>query len=277
MDSATTPKAIEPDDVVAARADERLVHAYDEIARADEQLARLNEQLSTLERDAAHRPAAVLVQQRPRSRPVLRGFIGLLLAVCIFAGAFVSQTSYGKAIARWMPQPTLASSLPMDKPGLPAQPSPSSVQLAAVTRALEQITSPAQSAPQDVAPTAAPISPDLAQLLQTMARDIANLEQGIGQLKANQEQAARENAKATEDIKASQEQMTRLIAKASENKASEQKASEQNRISGQNQRARTSVPPPPPIAVATRKPVPTQQLPQARARPQTPAQVQRDQ
>ena len=36
MDSTTAPKAVEPDDVVVARADERLVHAYDQIARADE-------------------------------------------------------------------------------------------------------------------------------------------------------------------------------------------------------------------------------------------------
>ena len=46
MNSTTAPKAAEPDDALAARADERLVHAYAEIARADEQLARLNEQLS---------------------------------------------------------------------------------------------------------------------------------------------------------------------------------------------------------------------------------------
>ena len=51
MNSTTAPKAIEPDDVVVARADERLVHAYDQIARADEQLARLNEQLSKLEQE----------------------------------------------------------------------------------------------------------------------------------------------------------------------------------------------------------------------------------
>ena len=32
MSSTTDPKAIEPNDVLAARADERLAHAYDEIA-----------------------------------------------------------------------------------------------------------------------------------------------------------------------------------------------------------------------------------------------------
>jgi hypothetical protein len=110
-----------------------------------------------------------------------------------------------------------------------------------------------------------------------MARDLANVPQGIEQLKANQEQTARENATATEQLKESQEQMTRLIAKASEqSKASEQnKASERNKASEQNLRL-TSTPPLRPIATPTRKPVPTHQSPQARARPQAPTQLQPD-
>jgi len=267
MNSTTDPKAIEPNDVLVARADEGLAHAYDQIARADEQLARLNEQLSKLEHDPAHHPSAVAGHRPPRGRPALRGLIGLLLAVCIYVGAFVLQSAYGDAakliVARWAPQPILTSSLPMENPGFPARPSPSTVQVAAATPVLPQPTPSAQTAPQDVAPTAAPTFPELAQLLQTMARDLANVEQGIEQLKANQEQSARENAKAAEQLKASQEQMTRLMAKASG----------QNKASEQNLRPRTSAPPLPPTATPTRKPVPTQQSPQARARPQAPTQL----
>jgi hypothetical protein len=254
MNSTTDPKAIEPDDVLVARADERLVHAYDQIARADEQLARLNEQLSKLEHDAADHPSAAVSHRPPRGRPALRGFMALLLAVCIFVGAFVSQSSYGDAakltVAQWAPHL-----------GFPAQPSPSTVQVAAATPVLPQPTPSAQTAPQDVAPAAAPTFPELAQLLQTMARDLANVVQGIEQLKANQEQTTRENAKATEQLKASQEQMTRLIAKASE----------------QNVRPRPSAPPLlRPTAIPTREPVPTHQSPQARARLQAPTQLQPD-
>jgi hypothetical protein len=270
MNSTTDPKAIEPDDVLVARADERLLHAYDQIARADEQLARLNEQLSKLEHDAADHPSAVVGHRPPHGRPVLRGFIALLLAVCIFVGAFVSQSSYGDAaksiVARWAPQLMLTSSLPTENPGFRAQPSPSTVQVAAATPVLPQPTASAQTAPQDVAPTAAPTLPELAQLLQTMARNLANVEQGIEQIKANQEQTARENAKAAEQLKASQEQMTRLMAKASG----------QNKASEQNLRPTTSAPPLRPTAAPTRKPVPTQQSPQARARPQAPTQLQPD-
>jgi hypothetical protein len=71
-------------------------------------------------------------------------------------------------------------------------------------------------------------------LLQSMARDLATLGQGIEQLKA------------------SQEQMARVIAKASE----------------QNLRPKISVLPPRPTAIPTRKPVPTLPSRQAAARPQ---------
>jgi predicted FMN-binding regulatory protein PaiB len=265
MNSITAPKAIEPDDVVVARADERLVHAYDQIARADEQLARLNEQLARLENEAKHQPSSVAGHRPPRGMRALRGLIGLLLAAGIFAFAFVSQSSYGDAakstVARWAPQLT-ASSLWMEKPESPAQPGQSAVQLAAATPELPQSIPSAQTPAQDVAPAAAPTTTELAQLLQTMARDLANLEQGIEQLKANQEQAARDNAKATEELKASQEQMTRLIARLSE----------QSKVSEQNPRPRASGPPLPPTAA----PKPVRPSTQARARPQAPTQLRPD-
>ena len=50
-------------------------------------------------------------------------------------------------------------------------------------------------------------------MLQTMARDLANVQQGIEQLKTSQEQTASGNAKALEQLKTSQEQIdaARLI------------------------------------------------------------------
>jgi hypothetical protein len=71
---------------------------------------------------------------------------------------------------------------------------------------------------------------------------------------------ASDNAKAVEQLKASQEQMARLIAKASE----------------RNPQPKISAPLPSPMATPTRKPVPTGPSPQARAQPQTPAQLQPD-
>lgn len=249
-----------PDAVLATRADERLVHAYEQITRADEQLARLTEQLSKMEHDAARHPSAIPGLPPSRGRPALRGLVGFVLAACICAAAFASQSSYGKAarlvVAQWAPQLISTSSPWLANPGSSARPSPSTIQLAAAEATPLQPAPPVQSPAQDVAPAPAPISPELTQLLQTMARDIATVEQGIEQLKANQERTAADNARAIDELKAGQQQLTRLAAKPSE----------------QDNRAKTPTSPPGPVASATRKPPPAQP-PQARAHSQ-PIQLQ---
>ena len=85
-----------------------------------------------------------------------------------------------------------------------------------------------------------------------MARDLANVERTIEQLKANQQQMASDNSKAIEELKASQEDLKRLLAKVSEQNLS-----------------RTSPPPTQPRP-ALRKPERTLQSPYARARPRIP-------
>jgi hypothetical protein len=256
--STPSPKATEPDDVLLARADQRLAHAHEQIARAEEQIARVNDQLSKLEHDGARHPSVL-------SRRGLRGLIGLLLAACIFVAAFVSQASHSDAakliVAGWAPQRFLASSPPMEKSAPPAQSSPSTVQVAAAEPLASQPTLPAQTASQDVAPAAAPIPLEVTELLQTMTRDLANVQQGIDQLKTSQEEMARENAKTAEQLKASQEQMTRVIANISE----------------QNLRPRTSAPPPSAIVTPARKPVPTLPSTQARAQVRAPVQLRPEQ
>jgi hypothetical protein len=145
----------------------------------------------------------------------------------------------------------VASSQPLENPGLPEQLSPPAVRASAVKADPPQ--PPTQTAPEDVAPTVA-LSPESAQLLQSMARDLATEGQEIGQLKASIEQLHA----SVEQLKAGQEQMSRDIAKASE----------------QNLRPKTSAPPPRPIATPTRKPAPTLPSQQARQRRQAPMQLQ---
>src|SRR5712664_2734219 len=256
MDTTLNPKQTDPPHVLVARADEELAHAHEQITRAVEEIARAEEHLSKLEHDAA-RPA--VPGKRPLfDRPAVRGFTGLLLAACIGVAAIAWQSPYGDAakqiIARSAPQLVLTSSLPLENLGLPAQPSPPTVQAAAAQTAPPQPAPPAQTAPEDVAPTAAALSPELTQLLQSMARDLATVGQEIEQLKTSQAQMVRDNAELAEQLKATQEQMARPIAKASE----------------QNLRPKTSAPPPRPIATPTRKPVPKLSSPQARARPPAP-------
>src|SRR6267142_3485481 len=245
-----TTQQTDPRHVLAARADEELAHAHEQITRAGEEIARAEEQLSKLEHDA------VPGSRRLFDRPAVRGLTGLLLAACIGVAAIAWQSSYADAakeiIARWAPQRVATSSPPLENPGLAAQPSPPTVQAAAAKTAPPQPALLAQTVPEDVAPTAAALSPELTQLLQSMARDLATLGQGIEQLKASQEQMARDNANAAEQLRASQEQMARVLAKASE----------------QSLRPKISAPPPRPTAATTRKPVPTLPSPQAVAQPQ---------
>lgn len=264
MTSTPDPKATEPDDVLVKRADERLAHAYEQIARADEQLARVTEQLSKLDQDAARHTSAAPGRRPSRGRPALRGVIGLLLAACIVAAAFAWQSPYGHAakliIARWGPQLLSTSPPPREKGVVAAQLRPAAVQVAAAEpEPPQQAPLATQIAPQEAALTGALPSPELGRLLQAMARNLANVEQGIEQLRANQEQMAIDNAKAVEQLKASQEQMAQLIAKASE----------------QNLRPQTLAPTPRSIATATRKPAPSLPSPRARAaQPQPPMPLQ---
>src|SRR5258707_15340446 len=228
MDTALNPKQTDPRDVLLARADEELAHAHEQIARANEEIARAEIQLSKLEHVPGNRTWF--------DRPAVRGLTGLLMAACIGVAAIAWQSSYGDAakeiIARWAPQRVATSSPPLENPGLAAQPSPPAVEAAGANTAPSQPALLAQTVPEDVAPTAAPPSPELTQVLQSMARDLATLGQEIEQLKVGQEQ------------------MARVLAKASE----------------QNLRPKMSAPRP--TAATTRKPVPTLPSPQAIAQPQ---------
>jgi hypothetical protein len=257
MDTALDSKQTDSRHVLAARADKELAHAYEQITRADEQIARAEQQLSKLEREA------VPGKRRLFDRPAVRGLTGLLLAGCIGVAAIAWQSSYRDAakevIARWAPQRVFASSSPLENPGLPVQPSPPGVQAAAATTAPSQPEFLAQTASEDVAPPAAAPSPELTQLLQSMARDLATLGQGIEQLKASQEQMARDNANAAAQFRASQEQMARDNANtAAQLRASqEQMARVLAKASEQSLRPKISTPPPRPTPTPTRKPVPT--------------------
>jgi len=267
MNSTPDLKANEADDALAARADERLAHAYRQIADADDQLARLTEHLSRMEHHDLPR------REPARGGSVLRGLIGLLAAACIIVAAFVSQSSYGDAaklvISRWAPpliSPQWSSS---ERSALPVEPGSSAVRAAMAQAAAPEATASIRTAGQDVAP--APV--DVSQMMHEMFRVLANVQQGVEQLKAGQEQMASDNAKVVEQLKASQDQMTRLLAKTSE-PSPPPKVSEPSlppKVSAPSAASKASAPLPRPSP--TSKPVWTRPPPpQARAQPKTPAQ-----
>ena len=193
-------KLDDPHDLMVARADKELAQAYDQIKSADDQLARLHGQLSKIERDSKRRSG------RRRDRAMLRGLVGLVLAACICAAAFASQSSHADAaramIARWTPQIILAS-LPTEWSAAGDQTNAPTIQMAIADVDPSPAVSP-QSAPQDAASTAT------AELTQcATARDVARLREELEQLKATHAQMLRDNAEAAQQIKAAQEQTAR--------------------------------------------------------------------
>jgi len=188
-------------------------------ARLEQAIARTHQQRAH-ERARVHDPAqhpsddrqaAVVIPGDPPShgRPSLHTIFGLLLVGCIGVAA-IAWLSYGdefKQMINRQPSQSVQSS----SRSLELQPSPPTVQADAANAATPQ--SALQAKTGDVPTRATAFSPGFAQLPQTVARDIAAMGQEIEQLKANQEQMARDNAKIAEQLKASQEQMAANASK----------------------------------------------------------------
>lgn len=282
MNSVTTP--IEPRYAPSARMDEELTHTFEKIKSVDEEIARASEQLARLERDA--------VRNRPRrGGTALRGFVGLGLAAGIGVAAFVSQSSHGdtvrQMIAGWAPLHAATSSQLQAEPAREAETSPT----AQLAEASPQPASAAETIPEVVAPTGSTLPPELTELLQKLASDLANVQQGIdqlkasqAQLKANQDQMSLDSLRLADELKAGQEQMARLVAKVPGDKASENKTPDNKmpEIAGKttdrsNAGQKTSaapVPAPRPAAAQTRKPAPATSSSHAAVRRPAPVQLQ---
>jgi hypothetical protein len=216
MNSTSIPKRTDPNEMMIARLEKANARAYEQFA---DKVTHADGRLSNPAHDAAYQPSddpqtsvnkfrpAVAADRVPSGRPT-RLFFGLLLIASVGVTILLWRASYSDAakqlIAGWASHPA------------PAQ-----------DRA--KVTPP----PEDNAPTTVLQAAELAQLLQTIARNLATVVQGIEQLKtsqdqlarnnakyaeqlkANQEQTARDNAKIIEQLEASQEQMVRVLARAS--------------------------------------------------------------
>ena len=135
----------------------------------------------------------------------LRVLIGLMLTAVI-AFAWYSYGSEAKLLmAGWAPQASLASLLSLIKPQDQAQPS----RAATANEAASKAVIVAQNLPQEVRAEGVSTATDMAEWLQTAARDLANVEQAIQQLKASQEQIVRDNAELADRLKATEEQVAR--------------------------------------------------------------------
>jgi hypothetical protein len=236
MNSMPKPELTDPRDVAVAA----LKQAFQEMTRADQQLPRASDHVSKLEPDAGRQPSdqqkwlAVARRMSSRGRLVVCGLIALL-AACVGTAAVAlwSHDDLAKQMmARRLQQLHLISSPAPESP-VPAQPSPSAVQMTAAEAAPQQPTPPVVA---DSAPIAAAPAPGQEQLLQSRAReraavelDVEQFKISVEQLKASQEQMARENAAVAEQFKAVQEQMVRQNAAVAEQlKASQEQMARNN-------------------------------------------------
>jgi hypothetical protein len=147
-------------------------------------------------------------------RRVMRTVAALLLAAGIGGAAFGWQVfgyAAKKAVGRWLPQIALTSSLSLDKLGLSAESKPSE-EPADATAAPAPAAAADSSAPAAAAVNAVAAPSDAAQQLQSMARDLASANQEVETLKAS-----------IAELKAGQQQMARDLAKVSD-KLAEQNA-----------------------------------------------------
>jgi hypothetical protein len=285
----TNPREGKSSDAVLAE----LSQALEEIGRGAPPLVRPNEEIFEQE-DAAGQSkrqmlAAILGRlPRPGALPLWSLVVGLAVG---FIGIIVFAWPSPDVRA---PKPTISSS----------------VSAAKTDTGLQQPSIQAQTTPQRAGPAGASTSPELTQWGQTIARELANLTQGVEQLKTSQVQLARDNAELAghlkemqeemvrhdmelaKDLRAAQEEMTRdNLSLAAQLKAS------QDQISGiseqlkatQEQLNRLAVPkqlrpaklaspsPPQPNATATPKPAPKPPSPQAGRLPKNSTQSQPEQ
>jgi hypothetical protein len=296
MLSTMNPKPTDPDDMLEIAPDVVLVaHADKELSdRAHDAMSRPSNSRTHMASDFSVGPSVLTADrtflaggvdplQVAGNRPsigarAVRACIGILLAVCIGVASIVWQ-SYGDAakqmIAKWIPQGVLTSWLPPGNPGLSGQPNPPAVQASTTNAAAAQPVPPAQTASEAAVPTTATFTPESAQLLQSMAGELARAEQEIEQLKASVAQ-----------LKASQQQMSRDAPRTSEVRAPQARAPEPNlrsRVSAVLRRstaapARGPMSPLPPPQTAAAPPLPQAAAPsvlrQPEPQPQTTAQPQ---
>lgn len=170
-------------DAMVARLEKANALAYDQSAGVE----KVFKSEQNVGPDPSEQQGRPLLPNRGRRTPAFLAIVGLLLAVSVCVAAFAWRLTYADAakliIARW---------------------------------ANAELPRPASQ-------PAVSMSPELAQRLQTMARDLANLEQQIEQLRMSQEHMVRDNTVVSEQLKAALAQIVRDNAELGEQLKASQK------------------------------------------------------
>jgi hypothetical protein len=175
-----------------------LTRALQQMARVTPEPGRPDEEIFKQKADKpSERPMFAASGRRTSLTGALRlwSVVGLLAAVCV-----------GVIVVAW----------PFSDGGAAKPTSPPRVGAATADQGVQQPSFHAQTSAQGAGTTAAPIAPELTQWGQTIARELATLEQGIEQLKTSQAQLARDNAELAGRLKEAQDGMARHDAELAE-------------------------------------------------------------
>ena len=183
MGITTTPRESEYRDAMLAE----FTQALEQITRATPEPARPHEEVFKPKADQpSERPMLAAILERLPVALNSRSLIGLLAIVGIGIIVFAWPSSDDRAVT---------STTPL------------SADAARTDHGAQQPFLQAQNNAQGATPTATPIAPELTQWGQTIARELANLEQGIEQLKTSQAQLARDSADLEGHLKETRDEM----------------------------------------------------------------------
>jgi hypothetical protein len=228
---------------------------YKEIAR--EVLARIDQRLADIERDAPPQASEAQPEEvgddsagetetesetmnPDEQSAVMRlarlGLFGLLLSagfVAAIAWSWSHIDTAKRLATQLSSRPVPTSTAPEEKPPALAEtvtpPVPKVVQSVTVQPVAVQAAPAPQSASDNDRPSmndrpsVAAVTPELAELMRKVDRDIAGLAQAVTDLRLAQQQVGENNAKASQEIKSTLDQLARTIVRAEQAEQAVQK------------------------------------------------------
>ncbi|WP_316178219.1 MULTISPECIES: hypothetical protein [unclassified Bradyrhizobium] len=250
MPVQSTPKEVDPGDVALPPDDDICEEIYQRVlaevrARIDQRIAAIEAQAAADAVEAADPAAGGEPVETPppaRRRPVLRAMITLIASAGLVGAAvtlardhtetITSVTDRIEAAVQSIRRENAQTANPAGSPETaasgssaaetaetaPSSPSPSvsptpeTSSASASTRSSDPSSAMAEATPEHDMPPAP--DRDVAPLIEKIAHDVAELQTGFQELKASQEQANRDHARAIEQLQASQDQLARAFRAA---------------------------------------------------------------
>ncbi|MGJ4996296.1 hypothetical protein ACQR0Z_17855 [Bradyrhizobium sp. HKCCYLS3077] len=245
MPVQTTPKEVDPGDVAPLPETEICEEIYQRVLA--EVRARIDERIASIEAQAASEaPEEAAEDVDPgegppaaKRRPLLRAVVTLAASAGLVGAVVTLARDHTETITS-VTDRIEAAIQSIRRDGIPKQGSGEPAETAMSGKATEETqmapaspapiplpetsSSPEPARPGDPSSAMAEASPErdmppaesreLAPLVEKIAHDVAELQAGLQDLKASQQQASRDQTKAIEQLQASQEQLARAVRAA---------------------------------------------------------------